>query len=181
MEIRYTNTKEDMKPFLVKQKSSDKTFNDELKSARKMNLTIAVVVAVIGIFNLYQYFVMYEGAEAYVKKMVNGFSFISCGIISALTTFMLKPIKAFFVKMNVNSYLKKMNREMDEVTLNIDDNSIRYVMGKEKGFQKMTEKFDVEETDKAYYVYLKKEVLLVPKRIFGKDEEKQFRKLLRIK
>ncbi|MBR0137590.1 MAG: YcxB family protein [Erysipelotrichaceae bacterium] len=181
MVIRYTVNKEDMKPFLLRERINSKEYAEEVKSAKRTYVVMSVALLMFGVFNAYRYYVVYKQAEEYIRFLSNAISMAFSAILLFMMQFLASWTKRLFANWEVKGKLKKMDdSHIEEVELNVSDNNISWRMGKKSGSQKMTEKFETADDAQNYYVYFKKETVIVPKRVFEEYDEKQFRKMLRI-
>lgn len=181
MILKYTINKNDMKPYLLRERLNSKQYAEEVRQARGMYVFMAGALLLLGIFFAFQYFVIYKQNPENIKTLSNAISMAFSAVVLFLMQFLSNSTKRLFARMEINGKVKRMPESMTEdVELRLEDNSISWKVGKKSGSQKMTEKFETAEGDGNYYLYFKKDNLIVPKRIFADYDEKQFRKLLRI-
>lgn len=181
MKITYNNTKEDLKPFLIHERINSVEYAKETASTKRMYTFMAVAMAAYGGFLIYRYFIVLKQDPQQVQTLSNGISILLSSILIFLMRLIVKPIKKSFVNWEIKGDLKKMSDDPSgPVNVEITDSLISWKMGNKSGSQKQTEKYEVIETPQSYYVYLKKETLLIPKRIFAEYDQQEFRKLLRV-
>ncbi|MBQ1827274.1 MAG: YcxB family protein [Erysipelotrichaceae bacterium] len=181
MVIKYTINKHDMKPYLLRERLNSKQYAEEVRQARGMYVFMAGALLLLGIFFAFQYFVTYKQDLEHIKTLSNAISMAFSAVVLFLMQFLSNSTKKLFAKWEINGKIKKMPENMaEEVELKLDDNNISWKVGKKSGSQKMTEKFETADDAQNYYVYFKKETVIVPKRVFEEYDEKQFRKMLRI-
>ena len=90
-------------------------------------------------------------------------------------------VKKFFLKRSVNKKYRNNNAVYPETTITVDSKNITCVSGKEKEVHKLTEEMDVYETQDCYLIDLKKNQIVLPKRVLDEETFEEFDRHFKIR
>lgn len=180
MEIRYTNTPQEVEDYIIFKHVNSEDFRKEVKRTRRMYFFMTAAVALFAGFQLYR--INVSGDEAQKAQIMSQVvSMATIALFSVLFSFLVPKLLTFFTRREVRKQLKKDGHQQLETVLNIDDRSINWVQGKEKGTVKLTSEILAVEKPLCYYIDTRKAFFVVPKRVFENDEQlQQFIKMMNL-
>ena len=173
MEVRYTNTKEELIEYAIHQRVSGPAFREEVKTTRRMYYFMAGITAIWGLFNLITYFSTQDG-----NKLSTAISMVFVSLVTFGFSFLAASIQKWFSTRAVRKEIEKNNGELSEMILKIDSRNLYYDSKTGKGTCRLTEEIDAEETGTCIYLETRKAVFIVPKRVFTDETMAEFRHML---
>ena len=178
MEIRYVNNNEDMKEKAFFNTIHSESFKEENKNLKNIYRFMAIALAAFGLLMIVMYYV---NNSTNTETLYRAFTMPFCGLMMYLFSLGAVPVKKFFLKRSVNKKYRNNNATYPETVITVDSKNITCVSGKEKEVHRLTEEMDVYETEGCYLIDLKKNQIVLPKRVLDEETFEEFDRHFKIR
>ena len=178
MEIRYINNNEDMKQKAYFNTVNSESFKEENKNLKNIYRFMAIALRAFGVLMIVMY---YANNSTDQNQLARAFTMPFAGLMMYLFSLGTVSVKKFFLKRSVNKKYRNNNAVYPETTITVDSKNITCVSGKEKEVHKLTEEMDVYETQDCYLNDLKKNQIVLPKRVLDEETFEEFDRHFKIR
>ncbi len=181
MTIKYTNTPQELFDYLYYVRTHNEDFKRDVKSTRTIYIVLAVILA---LYMGYQFYRAYTSTveDDIASHMTAVFSTFIMLLVSVVFIFLVPALRRGFVKHDLKKELKKNGSRISEITLEINEKTFKWKGASTNGAMRITERREVLEADKAWYIEIHKPAanLVVPKRVMDEKQTAEFKHLLNI-
>lgn len=178
MEIRYINNNEDMKQKAYFNTVNSESFREENRNLKNIYRFMAIALRAFGALMVVMYFTNNRNDP---NQLARAFTMPFAGIMMYLFSLGTVPVKKFFLKRSVNKKYRNNNAVYPETVITVDSKNITCVSGREKEVHKLTEEMDVFETEDCYLIDLKKNQIVLPKRVLDEETFNEFDRHFKIR
>ena len=176
MVLKYTNNNEEMRQAEEFFQLNSADFKDEIRRLVKMYRWMSILIAAWGILQI----VLRFAKGDMVRAVQRGFTFAMMAGLMLLFCVFAPKVRTWFARRSINKKYRKKEEDYEEVVITADSKNMTVTQGKEKLNFRLTEEMDVYETVSCYLLVTKKRDIILPKRIFTKEQFAEFDKLVKI-